>query len=475
MKIDIQNNLKGLDALFILSDSKTIPTTSLPARIKADIADFTKKFDGKKTVHFVSKNGAKPIHIHVIGTKKDDCRKISYNIGKTATSKKYENVGIMSKKYDHQILADEFIFANYKFDTYLTGKDSKQHNIKKLAFIQKTDAKLLKELKKTQHVAESVNYVRDLVNSPATDITPSHLASEARKIAKKGKKITVKIMSEKELKKEKLNLILGVSAGSTQDAKLVKLTYKNKPKNKQPIMIVGKGVTFDAGGLNIKTSWMEAMKMDMAGAATVLGLFKILEKYDVPAHIIGLVPTTENLLGGTAYKPGDIIKSYSGKTIEINNTDAEGRLILADALAYGTKKFKPECIIDMATLTGACITALGNTRSGLITNNHNVRDQILEASEGTGNEVWPLPLDKFHQDKVKGNVSDYKNLTSGVGAGASMAGAFLEKFVSDTPWVHLDIAGTAFMEKAIPGKPLGGTGDPLKLLFKFIENYKTPK
>jgi leucyl aminopeptidase len=222
--------------------------------------------------------------------------------------------------------------------------------------------------------------------------------------------------------------------------------------------------------LKIQSS-IEGMKMDMAGGATVLGVFKLLAELKPNLHVIGIVPAVENLVGGNAYKPDDILTAYNGKTIEITNTDAEGRLILADSIAYGVKKYKPECIVDLATLTGACITALGYTRAGLFTNNTQLRSKFVKASKITGSKTWPLPIDDIHREKVKGEISDYKNYTGGIGAGSTMAAAFLEKFVEETPWAHLDIAGVAFLPSEIGYRPKGATGEPVKLIYKFLEQY----
>jgi leucyl aminopeptidase len=301
-------------------------------------------------------------------------------------------------------------------------------------------------------------------------LTPLELANQAKKIAGQSSKIKLKILKEKELLKNKLNLIYSVGLGSAQESRLIILEYNNGPKSEKPTLLVGKGVTFDSGGFNLKpTSGIENMKMDMAGAATVLGLFSILSKTNLPVNIIGVIPAVENLLGHNAYKPGDILTAYNNKTIEITNTDAEGRLILADSISYGIDKYDPKQIIDVATLTGACIVALGHTYTAIISNNKKLVKQMWKASKQSGEKAWPLPLDTYHRNKVKGEISDYKNWSAGVQAGSIMGGAFLEKFVNKKPWIHLDIAGSAFYENKIDFHEKGATGQPLSTIYHFFK------
>lgn len=476
MKTTFAKSLTKTDALFLPTDSIK-STIKLPDSIKKDLKNLVTKtnFTGKKgsKLNLLSKLDKQVIQINLIGTKNaKNFIKIGSQIAKTAKSQKAENITIYAEDLNNTQIAEIIEGINYTSYTYNQFKKT-THQIKTLKIIkQKVDQKLKIQLKEVEKLSDAISQVRDYVNCPAMDMKPETLADIAKKIAKTDPKIKATILNGKQIEKNGLNLIKAVSSGSNQDPKLIILEYKNSTKNKKPLLIAGKGVTFDAGGLNIKGSGnIETMKMDMGGAATTLGLFQLLTKSNLKLHVIGVIPTVENLVGASAYKPGDIIKAYNGKTIEITNTDAEGRLILADALAYGVKKYKPEAIIDLATLTGACIVALGNTRTGLCSNNPKLRSQILKASKTSRNKVWPLPLDNFHRSKVAGSISDYKNYTSSVGAGASMAAAFLEKFVDKTPWVHLDIAGTAFIESPLPDKPKGATGEPLKLLYHFVKNY----
>lgn len=487
MHIEFNKKHKVSNITFILLESNKLPGNIkdiLDKNILTKISDLTKfDFKGKlnqtaQTIVSHSNKNSNNICLVGIGKKhsNQDLKTLGYKIANLALEKKHTQISIITSalKKDQQIatLLQGLFHGNYKFTKYITNKKHKK--ITDLTIVdERADLKAFQNLVfETQKIGDTISYVKDLVNSPAIEITPANLGLEAKKIAKKSKKMKFTELGEKELNKLGLNLILEVGKGSGKEAKLIMIEYKNTPKNKKPLLIVGKGVTFDAGGLNIKpTNNIETMKTDMAGAATVLGLFNILTEIDLPIHVVGVIPSVENLLGDDAYKPGDILTAYNGKTIEITNTDAEGRLILADAFSYAIEKYQPEAIVDLATLTGACIMALGYTRTGLFTNNKSLLKQIKNASKKSGDQVWRLPLDKFHSDKVTGSISDYKNWTGGVQAGSSMAAAFLQKFVQKLPWAHLDIAGSSHLDMQIDHKSKGATGEPLHLMYEFIKNY----
>ncbi len=426
--------------------------------------------------------------IFIIGTKSkaklknNQLQLLGYKIAKTVKDAKLKKFSIITDQFTSKQLASIFAgleTGNYKFDDFISNKKKKTHKYEEVNFITQNSTKELKELlTEANYLSDSINLVKDLVNTPSLSMTPTTLETIAKQIANKSKKIKFRSFGEKEIQKNNLNLIYSVGLGSGQESKLIFLEYLNGNKKDKPIMIVGKGVTFDAGGLNLKlTNSIENMKTDMAGAATVLGFFDLLTKLDLPLNIVGIIPSVENLLGHNAYKPGDILTAYNGKTVEITNTDAEGRLILADAISYGIKEYNPTTIIDLATLTGACIVALGYTRTGLITNSNKLFKQFWNAAKKTGDTIWPLPLDKYHRDKVHGDISDYKNWTGGVMAGAIMGGAFIEKFVEKKPWVHLDIAGSSHTDSQIGQYEKGATGRPLSLLVEFLKNQipKTTK
>lgn len=321
---------------------------------------------------------------------------------------------------------------------------------------------------------EGVFLVKDLGNTPSNIATPTFLADTAEDIAKESKKVSVKILDKKDLKELGMNCFLAVTQGTEEAPKLITLNYSGGKSKDKPIVLVGKGVTFDAGGISIKPSAsMNEMKYDMMGAATVLGVFLSVVKLGLPINLIVAAPCTENLLSGEAVKPGDIVKTMSGQTIEILNTDAEGRLILCDVLTY-VEKFDPKYVIDMATLTGACIIALGHAASGLYSNNEELCKLLEEASIRSNDKVWHMPLFDEYEEGLKSSVADMANIGSWTGAGGSaVAAKFLQKFVN-YKWAHLDIAGTAHCKGNYDGKNAqgGATGRPFTLLLDFIRNCK---
>jgi leucyl aminopeptidase len=317
-------------------------------------------------------------------------------------------------------------------------------------------------------LSESVSFARDLVNAPGNDVTPARLVWEAKSIAKQYKMKSV-VLDQARMKKEGMGAILSVARGSEEKPAFIILEYWGTKKSVKPIALVGKAVTFDSGGISLKPSLhMEEMKMDMSGGAATLGAMKVLGELKPPINVIAAIPATENLPSGKATKPGDVIKSFSGQTVEVINTDAEGRLILADALSYVNKTYKPRSIIDMATLTGACIVALGTVVTGMMGNNKELLDKLRKAGEKTWERVWELPLWEDYDDSIKSDVADMKNVGNRT-AGTIVGGIFLKRFVGDTPWVHLDIAGTAWSEKDSTYQTKGGTGVGIRLLWEYLQ------
>jgi leucyl aminopeptidase len=329
-------------------------------------------------------------------------------------------------------------------------------------------------------IAEAVRYARDLCNTPSNMATPSHLAEEAIQIgAEHGMRVTVYDRSE--IEKIGMGALLAVAQGTGEPPKFIVLEYEGartassikqttRKKKKKPIVLVGKSVTFDSGGVSLKPSEkMEQMKYDMSGGAAVLGVMRVVAELNLPLHIVGLLPATDNMPSGTAVHPGDVVTTLSGKTVEVINTDAEGRLCLADALTYAAR-YKPAAIIDLATLTGACVVALGNHAIGLMGNDQKMISQIEAAGRETGERAWQLPLWESYLNQIKSDVADLKNV-GGRGGGAITAGLFLKQFVGKTPWVHLDIAGTAWNnEGGHPYIQKGATGIPVRLLIQFLRN-----
>ncbi|OGE73581.1 MAG: hypothetical protein A3I07_02425 [Candidatus Doudnabacteria bacterium RIFCSPLOWO2_02_FULL_42_9] len=356
-------------------------------------------------------------------------------------------------------------FSGYRFDEYKKEKNGLK--LKEVYLISPINAKLSKALTRGIALGHAANTARSLANHPGNVATPTHLAQHAKESAKKfGFKCQV--LGPKEIAKEKMGLLTGVSLGSDQPPQFIILEYGNK--NKPPFVLVGKGLTFDSGGVSIKPSEkMEEMKYDMCGGAVVLGIFEAAAALKLPVHLVGLIPATENLLSGKAVKPGDILISHIGASVEIINTDAEGRLVLADAISYAKKYYKPKLIIDYATLTGAVITALGDEYTGYFSNTKNYQKQFEKSSALTAEKIWSLPLAQEYKDQLKSSIADIKNLGE-KGAGATTAALFLEYFVGTTPWIHLDIAGTAWTMRPKSYASPGATGWGVYLTVDFLRN-----
>ncbi len=333
------------------------------------------------------------------------------------------------------------------------------------------EAREMKDAAAGQRVGEAIaagyRLARYLQIQPGNVCTPSYLALEAKRLADTyGFSLTV--LDREAMRKEGMGALLAVAQGSTEEPRFIVLEYRGAG-DARPIALVGKGVTFDAGGISIKPAQsMEDMKFDMSGAAAVLGTFEALGRLKPKANVVGLIPSTENLLSGAAFKPGDVIKSHSGKTIEIINTDAEGRLILCDALSY-VRRFQPAAVVDIATLTGAVVVALGHAAIGLMGTDEGLIAEVRDAGERAGERCWPLPLWDEYRDLLKSDVADIKN-SAGRGAGTIAGGWFLREFVDSYPWVHLDIAGTAYTESETPYQTKGPTAVGVRLFSEFIMN-----
>jgi len=312
-------------------------------------------------------------------------------------------------------------------------------------------------------IAHGVTLAKDLGNLPGNVCTPAYLAETAIGLGKDYAQLRVEILQEKDMEKLGMGALLSVSRGSRQPANLIVMEYGGGAKGEKPVVLVGKGLTFDAGGISIKPSAdMDEMKYDMCGGATVLGAMKAALALELPINLVGVIPTSENLPDGNANKPGDIVTSMSGQTIEVLNTDAEGRLILCDALTY-SERFKPAVVVDMATLTGACVVALGKHPCGLFTQDEKLSAEILEAGEAAADRAWRMPLWDEYQEELDSNFADIANIGSRYG-GAITAACFLARFTKKYPWAHLDIAGVAWLS----GKQKGSTGRPVSLLTEFL-------
>jgi leucyl aminopeptidase len=319
-------------------------------------------------------------------------------------------------------------------------------------------------------VGEAVNPARDLVNGPPNEVTSTMLANVARRVSRESG-IRCTVWGKQEIIRHGMTLLTAVNAGSSEEPRFIHMAHVPKLKKKLPrIVFVGKGLTFDAGGLCIKPAKsMETMKCDMAGGAATIAIVLAAAKLKLPVEVHGIVPSTDNMLGGNAFKPGDVYRTLDGKTVEILNTDAEGRLILADALTYA-RKLQPTVLIDHATLTGACMVALGQWRAGLYANDDTLRDRYAEAGKRACEAFWPMPLDEDLRDTIKSPIADIKNTGDGYG-GSIAAALFLREFVGDTKWVHLDIAGPAFLNAPHDVSPRGGTGFGVRTALEFIKSY----
>ena len=349
-----------------------------------------------------------------------------------------------------------------------TCQDPRLDSITYLASPRKTaQAKLLQ----ARATAEGMTLTRDLANMPSNYCTPLYLAETAAALAEVYDEISVAVLEEEDCKKLGMGAFLAVAQGSETPAKFIVMEYQGGKEGEAPIALVGKGVTFDTGGISIKPgAAMDEMKYDMGGAATVIGTFKALGELKPKINIVGIIPATENMPSGKAVKPGDVIRSMSGQTIEVLNTDAEGRLILCDALTYAQEQFQPKQIIDMATLTGACIIALGHHISGLMGNDDQLLQAILEAGNTTYDRFWQLPLSEEYDEQLKSNFADMANI-GGRAAGTITAAQFLQRFIKNVPWAHCDIAGTAW----VSGSDKGATGRPVPAMVEFLLQQQKSK
>ncbi len=376
---------------------------------------------------------------------------------------------------DHlaEALAEGAVQGLYRFQTY--KRKPAEDGIERLTLL--VDAKSLARARRGaaegQVLGEAVTFARQLGNEPGNTATPTFLAEEAARIAGECG-LDLEVLEEDDMRKLGMGSLLGVSQGSIEPAKLIILTYEPKTRGKKKpdtIAIVGKGLTFDTGGVSIKPSAkMEDMKFDMCGGAAVLGAMQAIAGLKVGVRVVGLVPASENMCGGASYKPGDILRAMNGTTIEVRNTDAEGRLILADALAYATSKMRPrpKAVVDLATLTGACVVALGDGHGALVSNNDGLAQELLEASTESGDALWRMPINDIYRAQLDSPYADVSNLGTG-GAGTITAAAFLEKFTGKVPWAHLDIAGMAWTAKKSGYFSTGATGFGVRVIARYLQ------
>ena len=370
-----------------------------------------------------------------------------------------------------QALAEGLLLSAYRFDRYLTLKRDELplplETVRILVDRESAVDTAASAIDKAQQICRGVALARDLVNEPGNVKSPEFLADQAQILAEKHNLVCI-VLDQEQLVREGFGALLAVAQGSARPPRLIVLEYRGGDPQDKPLVLVGKGVVFDSGGISLKPGEkMDEMKMDMAGAAAVFGAMDAVAGLRLPINLVVIVPAVENLPSATAYRPGDIISSLSGQTIEVLNTDAEGRLILADALTYAGR-FEPRAIIDLATLTGACVIALGHEASAVFSNRDELARQLIVAGESSGERLWQLPLWESYGKQIKSDIADVKNI-GGRPAGTITAAAFLQKFIPDCAWAHLDIAGTAWEEKGEACCPKGATGVGVRLLVDFMQ------
>ena len=501
MKINITENIPGKSQLLVLGlweDNLTHYhqfSQELTTEIQAATA--SKRCEFKFGEMIVTKIVDKPYHkVIVLGLGKksefsiEKVRKATGKIIKCARGLKLYSIestvvemarGLFSDNELGRAIAEGTTLANYDFTKYLSQeKKDKKKLVEEIAFgwHGKTKTELQQGITQGQIIANSTNFAKDLVNEPASIATPSYIEKVARTVAKQSN-LSLIVLEKNDLQRLGLHSFLGVSRGSSQPPKLLILKYAGAPKQSLPKpykALVGKGITFDSGGYNLKpTGGIEDMKSDMAGAAAVLATLKSASELKIPENILGILPLCENMIGGCAQKPGDIVKAFNGKTIEIRNTDAEGRLILADALSYTEATYKPEIMIDLATLTGACVIALGYYASGLMSKDDQLISTLTLAGNKSGDRVWSLPFFEEYHDAMDGTISDLRNMSSkgkGYEAGAINGGVFLSKFVDKSRWAHIDIAGPAFLIEENDYSQKGASGAGVRLLCYWLLGQK---
>jgi len=410
-------------------------------------------------------------------------RKLGGEIAKAAETVKADRVMVVLPKFANtgteqnaECICEGIALGDYRFEKYKNFDPEKKDykGIKEVIVYAGTAATgARKGVKKGEIAGKATCLARDMANEPANEWTPEKFADVARRLSE-SYLLKCRVLEKRDMKRLRMGGIVAVNKGSVDPPKLVVLEYKGK-KSKQTLLVVGKGITFDSGGINLKPSTgMENMKFDMCGGAAVLAFMQAIGEEKPDLNIIAMIPATDNMLGSSSVKPGDVITHYGGTTSEIVNTDAEGRMVLADALAYGIKKYKPDCAIDIATLTGAAIIGLGHHYTGLLSNNDQVVGNLIEAGEKSGEPLWRLPLGSEYAKQIESKIADIKN-AGGRAGGTITAGCYLEKFVGDTCWAHLDIAGTAWDFTEKPYIPKGPSGVGVRTLLEFVRAWQDIK
>ena len=484
----IKKKTSVLCAFCFEDESKPIGIGKLSKKIDYAILQSTKESKGKKNslyiIHSHNEIPSEKILIAGIGKKNKINSDIIRDVSGTITKKINElgiqefsiiipqNISIKST----QIISSVIEGANlslYDFDLFRKEKKSTKESDLTLITDDKDAQKIIRT---ALIVSDAVNFTRDVANLPPNECPPSKLGEIANKISTQNK-MKCTIFSKKEIKSKRLGGVTAVGQGSKNEPRFIIMEYRNGKKEQKPILLVGKAVTFDTGGISLKPGEkMDEMKFDKCGGCTVLGIMKAISELKLQINVVAIIPSVENMPGGESYRPGDIIRLFNGKTAEILNTDAEGRLILADGIGYGIKHYQPSAVLDFATLTGACIVALGTNIAGLVSNNSKLSSKIKSSSAKTSEQVWELPINDDYMDMVKSKVADIRNLGIGRAAGTITAAAFLANSVGNVPWVHFDIAGTAWIQPSTTKKsynPHGATGFGVRLIVDYLMNQKS--
>jgi leucyl aminopeptidase len=478
------NSVNRGDLFLLFSEEQTkklraTPKTLFETEIASKITEqqFSGKDSQKATLHLDN------IRLHILGIgeekklNKEKIRKAAGSMANHALCMKIKDFQIssdvpkISSSHSIEAVTEGLLLGEYRFDKYKTENKKDTIKLKTATLLTESKEKNLESLiKQASIICNATNYTRDLQTENADVANPLFLEKQAREIARKHK-LKLNVLDEKKLKKMGANLILAVGSGSKYPPRIIFLHYKGNPKSKESTAILGKGITFDTGGINLKpTGFIETMKTDMSGAAAVLGIMKAAAALKLKKNIVGVVSTAENAIGSTSYKPGDVFKSLSGKTVEIGNTDAEGRLVLADALTYTEKNIKPSKMIDLATLTGAVIVALGDYTAGIYGTDSEMINNLKSSGDYTYERVWELPLHEEYIKEVKSDIADFNNINYPKKAGSIMGAAFLSKFVEKTPWAHIDIAGTSWLDNARDYYQKGATGFGVRLIIDYLKN-----
>lgn len=471
--LGMENIKDGLEALLIFEGEKIDNKVYESMKLKGLFNDkkgevlIYRDIDNKNKVALISLGKKDEVTL-------EDLRKTFFKLCKKMQELKEEEIkieipkiGKLCTKRTFMAATEGFIQGNYKFDKYKSEKIKYNEIVVNFFGDESKYEKIEMGIKEIENVMKGVFLARDLVNTRSMELYPETLGNLAvEELTKIG--VSVKVYNRDEIEKIGMSAYLSVAKGSSREPKFILMEYLNGNENDERIVLVGKGVTYDTGGYSLKPSdSMKTMFADMGGAGTVIGTMKALALNNVRKNVIAVVAATENSISGEAYKPGDVISSLSGKTIEVDNTDAEGRLTLADAIYYSATELKANKIIDLATLTGACLVALGEYVTGAITNDENLYNGVYEASKYAGESMWQLPVNDEFRALNKSTVADIKN-TGGRLGGTITAGLFLEEFSNNVPWLHLDIAGTAYLSKSYGYLPLGATGVHVKTLYEYL-------